>query len=260
MEECMSNNKDKIMAIENLSDLTSELYRYHGLDVDNYICFGTNDKEQCLSNQDIYLYRIIGINKDGNLKLIKNTSIEKMQWNDKSSKEECGEDGENCTWEKSTLKNYLNTEFLTNSIPIEWQDKIAEVNWNIGVTNNYTEKPYAEKLYEQESKNQTSETSKISLMYLSDHYYAYDNGEGITNCDISYCNSWIHNGFEWTMTFYGFYDKEGKNTSCGVIYSEQIGVQNIKTIQPIRPVFYLTNTLNLTGLGTIESPYIINIT
>ena len=259
MQECLTTNKEKITTIENVSDLTSELYRYHGLDVDNYICFGTSDKEQCLSEIDKYLYRIIGINEDGKLKLIKNTSIGTMQWNDKSTKDECGEDGENCTWENSTIKTYLNTDFLTNSIPTGWQNKIAEVNWNVGTTKTYQNEPYAQTIYEQENKNQTSEKLKIGLMYMSDHYYAYDNGDGTTNCDDSLCNSWIFcHVHEWTMTFIGF-DSWNKAISAGIIYLSQVGSQPLIEIKSFRPVFFLVNTIKLSGLGTIDNPYLINI-
>ena len=259
MHDCMSNEDQisKIKTIENMTnEITSELYRYHGLEVDNYICFGTNNKETCLNDTDKYMYRIIGITEDGKLKLIKNTSIEKMQWNNKSTKEDCDEDGENCTWEKSTIQNYLNVDFLTNEIPEEWQDKIAEVNWNVGVTKTYREQPYADKIYEKESSTQTTEKSKIGLMYMSDHYYAYDNGDGTTNCDDSLCNSWIHNGREWTMTFVGFDSGYGYITS-GIIYSNQIGSNPINLENNIRPVFYLINIIKLSGLGTMDNPYLI---
>ncbi len=259
MEDCLTTNKGKITTIENVSDLTSELYRYHGLEVDNYICFGTSDKEQCLSDQDKYLYRIIGINEEGNLKLIKNTSIGEKQWNEKSSQEECGEDGVNCNWEKSTIKNYLNTDFLSNGeyIPAEWQNKIAEVNWNVGVTNSFSDQPYAQKIYEKESNNKTTEASKIGLMYMSDHYYAYDNGVGTTDCDESLCNSWIYRHVhEWTMTFVGL-DSPNNAISAGIIYLSQVGSQPLTEIKSFRPVFFLVNTIKVTGLGTIDNPYLI---
>ncbi len=264
MQECVSNENQlsKIKTIENMTnEITSELYRYHGLEVDNYICFGTDDKETCLSNQDKYLYRIIGITEEGKLKLIKNTSIGTMQWNNKSTKEDCGEDGEKCNWENSTIKTYLNADFLTDEeyIPTGWQDKIAEVNWNVGITKSFSDQPYAQKIYEKESNNKTTEASKIGLMYMSDHYYAYDDGKGATNCDDFYCNSWIfyHTAYEWTMTFVG-YDSSRKEIATGIVYLDQIGTQPITSVWNVRPVFYLINKIDLKGLGTIDNPYLIS--
>ena len=55
-------------------------------DVNNYICFGTTDKDECVSNTDKYMYRIIGyaINNDletltyiGQLKIIKKEALNK---------------------------------------------------------------------------------------------------------------------------------------------------------------------------------------
>ncbi len=55
----------KLEGYSNLSyDLKGGMYRYQG-DKDtvdnNYICFGTSEKETCTSNPDLYMYRIIGI-------------------------------------------------------------------------------------------------------------------------------------------------------------------------------------------------------
>ena len=47
--------------------------------IDNFICFGTNDQNDCKSNMGTYMYRIIGIDTETNeLKLIKATKIVKV--------------------------------------------------------------------------------------------------------------------------------------------------------------------------------------
>ena len=46
------------------TEIQGSMYRYQGAsDVvdNNYICFGTKDKNECVNNPDIYMYRIIGI-------------------------------------------------------------------------------------------------------------------------------------------------------------------------------------------------------
>ena len=55
-----------------------DMYRYQGtseLVNDNYICFGTDNKEECTNDEDHYMYRIIGITPEGEMKLIKQTPI-----------------------------------------------------------------------------------------------------------------------------------------------------------------------------------------
>ena len=45
--------------------------RYYGTNPDNYICFGTNNKDTCVNDTDKYMYRIIGMDKSNRFKLIK---------------------------------------------------------------------------------------------------------------------------------------------------------------------------------------------
>ena len=55
-----------------------DMYRYQGtseLVNDNYICFGTKEKSECTNDENHYMYRIIGITPEGEMKLIKETPI-----------------------------------------------------------------------------------------------------------------------------------------------------------------------------------------
>ena len=82
------NDQNKVLSSEEVAGM----YRYQGLDkqyenddvnnpdnlpvVDNnYICFGTDDKNECISDNDKYLYRIIGITKKEQLYLIKQSTL-----------------------------------------------------------------------------------------------------------------------------------------------------------------------------------------
>ena len=67
------NDLNSTLSVEEVGGM----YRYQGTDdVPNWICFGTTDN--CGVNNDLidkYMYRIIGITKDGKIKLIKETYI-----------------------------------------------------------------------------------------------------------------------------------------------------------------------------------------
>ena len=79
----------------NLSeDLQGGMYRYQGTDdVPNWICFGTNSKDECTNEDtgiDKYMYRIIGITEEKQLYLIKETFLKEGEsttfaWNNKYS-------------------------------------------------------------------------------------------------------------------------------------------------------------------------------
>ena len=81
-------NNDKRDNLSNI--IQGDMYRYQGTKdmVDNnYICFGTDNEEECKKDEDKYMYRIIGIDKEDRLKLIKETFIKEdnnrgFAWND----------------------------------------------------------------------------------------------------------------------------------------------------------------------------------
>ena len=99
---------------DNLSkDLQGGMYRYQGTDdVHNWICFGT--EENCGTNEDNidkYMYRIIGVTKEGQLYLLKETflkegNINNFAWNLKTTISECL--GEACEWPNVSLYKRIN--------------------------------------------------------------------------------------------------------------------------------------------------------
>jgi len=55
------------------------MYRYQGTGestINNYICFGTSDSDECKSDQNKYMYRILGVDVNTNeVKLIKKEAL-----------------------------------------------------------------------------------------------------------------------------------------------------------------------------------------
>jgi len=65
------------------TNLEGGLYRYQGEagNVNNFVCFGTTSKEECLSDTDKYMYRVMGINENNQVKLIKKEALNTAyQW------------------------------------------------------------------------------------------------------------------------------------------------------------------------------------
>ena len=149
------------------------MYRYQATPADaeeaanmtNWICFGTTDKEQCI-NEDTgiekYMYRIIGITKEGQLYLLKETFLKEaygtivtmykrtIQCNESWRLENCLE--EKCEWPNVDLYKRLNGK-TSNGDPLfvdsseygymaknsDWYNLIEEHNWMYGDTNNRTD-------------------------------------------------------------------------------------------------------------------------
>ncbi len=136
-------------------DIQAGMYRYQGSYEqvkNNYICFGTSSKDECLNNKDKYMYRIIGITEDGQLELIKMTalndtgvqwnSVDQSTWNTDVNKNEKIVDAD-VPWSKSDLYKRLNglsdDNIFINSTSYDymqkdsiWYNKIADTNWLSG--------------------------------------------------------------------------------------------------------------------------------
>ncbi len=239
------------------------LYRFKGTYSEvknNYICLGADENpDKCKTNAN-NMYRIIGVTdgteestlglKAGMLKVIKATPSNTGQaWSTNSSSNIDWDNGSN------TVRTYLNSTFYNgNTIDSRIKPYIAEVNWWKGDRTNATSSG-------EERKTKTSGKYRVGLMYASDYYnsWSYD----------SNTNSWLHiihgtsnsstysSTYEWTMTRsgtdgYGYeawgVRSDGPLNRFGVAYTYASAV---------RPVFYLSSDVKLTGQGIETDPFII---
>ena len=260
-------------------------YRFAGSNesVNNFVCFGTDDSVCPYDN----LYRIIGV-FNNQVKLIKwdfansnllgadgdyessdtaiatsvyrgkLTSIDLYYWNYKNNTSLNSGNGSN-TWSTSLLnKTNLNTNFI-NNIGSTWANKIANTTWKVGgnTSANISEKA-ALNSYSNEiltPSTETSFSSKIGLVYLSDYAYAAD--PNVWNTLLrSYSsirnNNWLTVGYaEWTIT-------PNTDNAYKVFYMvSEGGVNNYNAKYGfgIRPVFNLIDSVKYNGgIGTESDP------
>ena len=254
-------------------------YRFSGLNVNNYVCFGSSAKICSTDN----LYRIIGVFND-RVKLMKSdyansnllgvsgdyseetysdityngnlNTINRYYWNNTTK---------NNTWSESKLnKTNLNSNFL-NTIGTSWSNKIVNSTWNIGggtYQNIIQNLPYNIYKYEVGSnKKDVSYQAKVGLIYESDYAYAYD----IDDWDIVLNNAahtasqsnWMYTGIdEWTITR----NSDG-TTYAYPIYNLSSVSSLVTNSKAIRPAFYLNSETTIaSGSGTKSNPYRIKIT
>ena len=234
----------------------SGMYRFVGTKdqvTNNYICFGTTDKTECLNTPETYMYRIIGITstKDdtlgipaNSLKIIKATPSSKSQvWHSNKTSD--------VKWDDSDMKTYLNETFLDDAVDNKW--KSGEY-WKGLIT--------SQKWYNADQKTKptataeptTSQTdeSKIGLMYGTDYMNA--NGASTSNW-LFITNGWTSNTAvaEWTLSRYGY---NGSNYYAWYVNtSGYLGNNYLTFTYAVRPVFYLQSEVNLTGQGTVSDPF-----
>ena len=273
-------------------------YRFAGANPNNYVCFGSDDATCPTEN----LYRIIGL-IDGKIKLIsadgattdmlgtdggfyktaKDAGMPSNYYKGSTDFSKIGlyywnQTGTN-TWSTSTTNTTnLNKNFLTylDGKNSKWKNMIADTTWYVGgmtSTNGYNSNAKTAYNYEVGANKDanTTVTSKIGLMYVSDYYYGanpeywtlpgydengtYDSSTNTwTGDDYSkaYSDNWMSTGlYEWTSS-------RGSDASNGAVgvYGGGFVVWGFVDISfVVRPSFNLTSSVKYeSGDGTASSP------
>jgi len=251
-------------------------YVYKGANPNNYITFNNET------------WRILAVETDGTLKIMKKDSIEKMKWD--TTDPTTGRNNANNTycqissgtyigcnaWSKmegtwtnanktgtvtqdASLNTYLNNDYY-NSLNSEAQALIQTHSWGIGpVTDENTD--LAAQI---QSENGTTWTGNIGLMSLSDYLRANTNTEQCGNFKLNDSNYSIckttnymvsTSNYLWTIsphasiTYYVF-----------LVFSNGYVSDNYTRYNrsSVVPVLYLTSNIHLDGEGTESNPYTIN--
>ena len=107
------------------------------------------------------------------------------------------------------------------------------------------------------STGDTSVTSKVGLMYLSDYLYAsgyYASTDTSTQGQSYFGNkNWLYKGYEWTLTPYA-------SDTAYVWYVYSGHANSTASYYPFgsRPAFYLKSDVKISGgFGTYNNPYIL---
>ena len=235
------------------SDYIAGLKRYQGTTADNYICFGTTSKSTCTGDTDKYMYRIIGINSNNQMKLIKKEALNTAYaWNTNKT--------EDVEWPDSELYAGLNgSYFLTNSnyVPSGWADRIATTTWKYGDLSNAN--ATAAQIASTEQGFSDSTSAKIGLLYLHDYIYA------VTERSLSWLylnriendNAAPNDAYEWSMTRYTYYLM---NNQAWRLHTDLLTMETapVNDLESVRPVFYLTASQRVaSGTGTLSDPFIL---
>ena len=240
-------------------------YIYYGDNPDNYVyynCKNDNDTKTC------ELWRIIGMfyNKETekyNVKIIKNSSIGKYQFNNTKTSTN--------VWNQTTLHKYLNEEYkLINNYDVYIEEYIQEIeripNLEIDIKN-------------MKVSNETT-SSKITLLNLSDYLYTSSCQKNKINEYNEECfkDNWLNNievDNEWTLTTKEIIESKEKEISENIetTTEEKIEIEptnytysvnniikedEVTSLLEVRPVIFVkSRMLLIDGEGTFEKPYII---
>ena len=215
-------------------------YTYKGANPNNYVTF----------NNEQAGWRIISINSDGTIKIMRDVSIGNRAW------DTSGSYGNNNWNRPATLNTYLNSTYY-NSLTSEAQSQIVTATYYVGaVINDNNDMQNQIKL-----EKVTTSSVKVALPTLSEYIRACSNTSCKTfstyssNYNTCKNSDWMYGSsiLWWTLSPH-------YSNSNNVFYVHSSGdVYNYRahtTTYAVRPIVTLSSEVQITGgTGTQSNPY-----
>ncbi len=218
--------------------------------------YDPNRKEACVVNENYSnLYRIVSIESDGTIKLLKNNNIGYMPWNNNK---------EYTDWEDSSLNSYLNNEWYKN-LNGDVQKLIVNHNWPVGGSGDYVQNL----LDGISGENSKYWKGNVGLISTSDYYRAFSNMDMCGNGELFSHNKEMCREINWIYRMGGAIATISNDTDerigSPVINSDYSDGNYGGYLQfrfygndlTIYPSFYITSNIKLAGSGTRDNPYVI---
>ena len=227
--------------LENVDVVTSgDGYIYKGKNVNNYVTF--NDEKAG--------WRIISIENDGTIKIIRNSSIGNMTWDSSN----------NNNWARpASLNTYLNNSYY-NILNSTSRSLIVDKYFNAGKVD-FAETNLQNTINEE---NSSKWYGKIGLITASEYARSNTNESQCGNLnklvyqgqDCGKTTWLVDDTFWWTIT--SLSDNSflvmSISSSGGMIVNNQANTSN-----EVKPVFYLSTDAQITGGdGSQNNPYVIS--
>ena len=225
-----------------------------GLEKDPYECryffTGANPNNYITFNNEKAGWRIISVECDGTIKIMKIASINDMLW-------DTGGDG---NWNRpTTLNTYLNSTYY-NQLDSVAKSQIIDGNFSIGeITMNNTN--LSEQINDENSKKWKG---KIALPTVSEYLRTNSNKSscGTFSLNNNNSNSCKNTTWMFTSNVYNWWALSRPYNGFSSIGIEIINGRIDSGNQPslVRPTLYLSSNIKITGgTGTSSDPYQISL-
>ena len=212
-------------------------YFYKGGNPNNYVTF----------NNEQAGWRIVSIEPDGTIKIMRINSIGSQAWDSSNSN----------NWARSaSLNTYLNETYYNglNSIA---QSQIVAKEWSIGDVI-YDNNNLADQINDE---NEAKWNGKVALVTVSEYIRSNSNKSycgsfSLTNKYSSTCENktWMnYNYYWWTLSSSAGDSNRVYYVSYGYLYNGHAST----TDGGVYPALYLSSDVTLTGSGTQSDPYVV---
>lgn len=223
-------------------------YTYKGANPNNYITF----------NGETAGWRIISIEADKSLKIMKIDSIGRRNYDNLSN-----------NWARpASLNTYLNGTYY-NELNQVSKNQIINHNWNIGGASFEGAENLAVQI---EAENNKTWSGKIALITISEYLRANNNKilcetSNLISKNYIYCanTNWINtmnkavnnnSNAWWTLTPFS----SSSTLVNSIFFNGNRGTDDCDEYDlEIRPVVYIDSNLKLSGSGTLLNPYILSV-
>ena len=226
-------------------------YTYKGANPNNYVTF----------NNESAGWRIISINSDGTIKIMRTADI---NINDNLAWDTSG----NNNWARpANLNTYLNSTYY-NGLSSTAQSQIVAEDWSIGaVTRDNND------LSDQiNDENGTKWNGKVALATVSEYIRSNSNKSscgtfGLNSDNFSSCRvtTWMYYSSDswWTLSPNAYYSDSSYDSTYYIAGSDHLipgsilnsSISASTTDFAVRPVVYLSSEVTLSGSGTQSDPY-----
>jgi len=215
-------------------------YIYRGTAVNNYISYSG------------LLWRIIGIEADGTVKLMYPADTNTVEW-DINAKDD---------WEGSSINNYLNNIFLSS---LTDTSKLNRKIWRTGriydigtdVNTSILELLFQENTTEYVGT--TSDEGYIGLLSASDYVRASLDSECHNNVlNSTNCESWLSIHKSWLINPSGNLAEEDDSQVAYYFDNNKLSTKVVTEKYNITPVIFLNRTsVIVSGNGSLNNPFIL---
>ena len=217
-------------------------YTYKGTNPNNYITFNNET------------WRIISIDSNGLIKIMRNESIGRRNF----------DSGNSNAWETSDIKTYLNEEYLPTITTN--QDKIVLHTWSIGGVT-YNNSDLTGQINDENGTQ--SQSASIGMITASEYLRANTNTEqcgnmGINNTNRATCKetNWMYNIVP-SLSYFGTISPNASSSSTVFVVNSynstsddgRVSRIHANSSSGVSPALYLSSDIILTGTGTQAAPY-----
>ena len=222
-----------------------------GLEKDPYECryffTGKNPNNYITFNDEPAGWRIISVECDGTIKIMRNDSIGNIAWDTSNSN----------NWARpSSLNTYLNSTYY-NGLNVTAKSQIVAKDWSIGVVT-HDNNHLATQI---NNENRTKWNGKVALVTMSEYIRSNSNKSScgtfsLYNDNYSTCENttWMFYSGNWWWTLS---PSSGNSNYVFIVYGNGIVSDEGAYIASyaVRPALYLSSEISLTGSGTQSDPY-----